>query len=228
MSIADLLTADEGELKEHYPNPLEHVADGVVHAIGILAALIGGGVLVAMALMRDGFSLGAATSIYAASLLGMLSLSALYNLTRPSPARRVLRRLDEAGIFLMIAGSYTPLTMKLLPAEWAVTVTTVMWIAAFAGAAGKVFAQQVSDRTWCLIYLAFAWASAPLVMPGLVHLPALGLGLIAAGGLIYSAGVLIYLNHKMPFRRAAWHGIVVTAAALHYGAMFVLITPGLH
>ncbi|MES1201619.1 MAG: hemolysin III family protein [Pseudomonadota bacterium] len=226
MSIADLLVADEGELAEHYPNRVEHAADGAVHAVGILFALVGGGVLVSAALMHGGYTLGAAISMYAASLLAMLSFSAVYNLTRPSPARRLLRRLDEAGIFLLIAGSYTPLTMKLLPAEFAVAVTVVMWLMAFAGAAGKVFAPQISDRMWCIIYLAFGWLSAPLVAPGLTHFSPLGLGMLAACGVLYSAGVLIYLNHKLPFRRAAWHGLVVLAAGLHYGAVFLLIAPG--
>ncbi len=227
MSIADLLVADEVELAEHYPNRIEHAADGVVHAIGILAALVGGGVLVSAALMHGGFTLAAAISLYAASLLAMMSFSAVYNLTRPSPARRLLRRLDEAGIFLMIAGSYTPLTMKLLPAELAIAVTVVMWLIAFAGAAGKVFAPQISDRTWCLIYLAFGWLSVPLVAPGLMRVPAIGLGMLAACGVLYSLGVLIYLNHKLPFRRATWHGLVVLAAGLHYAAVFLLIAPNM-
>ncbi|MEJ0058734.1 MAG: hemolysin III family protein [Terricaulis sp.] len=226
MSFADLLIADEVELAEHYPNRAEHAADGLVHAIGILGALIGGGILVSAALIDGGFSLGAASGLYAASLLAMLSFSAVYNLTRPSPARRILRRLDEAGIFLMIAGSYTPLTMKLLPAELAVAATVFVWVAAIAGAGGKVFAPQISDRVWCLIYLAFGWLSVPLVMPGLAQIPPLGIAMLVACGVLYSAGILIYLNHKIPFRRAAWHGLVITAAALHYGAVFLLIAPG--
>jgi hemolysin III len=225
MSIADLLIADEFELAEHYPNKAEHAADGIVHAIGILGALIGGGVLVSAALINGGFSLGAASGLYAASLLAMLSFSAVYNLTRPSPARRILRRLDEAGIFLMIAGSYTPLTMKLLPEEFAAAATAFIWIAAIAGAFGKVFATQISDRTWCLIYLAFGWLSVPLVAPGLAQIPPLGIAMLVGCGALYSAGILIYLNHKIPFRRAAWHGLVLTAAGLHYGAVFLLLSP---
>lgn len=223
MALADLLTADELELEEHYPNRVEHAADGIVHAIGLLLAFVGGGVIVSIALAQGGVPLATAFGLYAASVLAMLSFSAVYNLTRPSKARRVLRRLDEAGIFLMIAGSYTPLTIKLLPAELAVAATVLVWVLAIAGALGKVFATQISDRTWCMVYLAFGWLSVPLVGPHLGLIPPLGLALLAAGGLLYSFGVLIYLNHKLPFRRATWHTLVVLAAAMHYGAVYLLV-----
>lgn len=155
MAFTDLLTAGEDELVEHYPNRAEHAADGVVHAVGIIAALLGGGILVAVALTNRGVPMATAGAIYAMCMMAMLAASAIYNLSRPSRYRRVLRRLDEAAIFLMIAGSYTPFTIQLLPPMFALAVTAGIWLAAFAGAAGKVFYPALSDRAWCLIYLAF-------------------------------------------------------------------------
>lgn len=219
MSLAHLFAAEADELGEHYPNRVEHVADGVVHIIGILAAFVGGGVLLSYALAKGGVPLATSTTLYAFCVIAMLAASAVYNLTRPSRARRVLRRVDEAAIFLMIAGSYTPFTMQLLPESVAHLATGAVWAAALAGAAGKVFAPGISDRTWSLVYLGFGWASLPLLAPALTSLPALAIALLAAGGLIYSAGVFIYLNHQIPFRRAIWHTAVVLGAAGHYGAV---------
>src|SRR5262245_26603573 len=122
MALADLLVADEHELAEHYPNRSEWTADGVVHAIGLLSALVGGGLLVAVALATRGVPMATAGAIYAMCLMATLAASAVYNLTRPSRYRRVLRRIDEAAIFVMIAGSYTPFTIKLLPPELAIGV----------------------------------------------------------------------------------------------------------
>ena len=146
MSLSHLLVADEQELEEHYPNRAEHAADGFVHAIGIVAALVGGGLLVAFALIHRGVPLATASAIYAMCLMAMLAASAVYNLTKPNRHRRVLRRLDEAAIFLMIAGSYTPFTIQLLPPAFAIGVTAAIWLAAIAGAAGKVLWPQLSDR----------------------------------------------------------------------------------
>lgn len=221
MSLADLLAPDEVELAEHYPNKREHAADGIVHLIGILGALVGGGLLVAAALMHRGVSMGAASAIYALCLMAMLAASAVYNLTRPSKHRRILRRLDEAAIFLMIAGSYTPFTIKLLPPEFAVGVTVAIWMAALAGAAGKVFYTNLSDRAWCVIYLAFGWLAVLVLGPIVTTLPMLAIVLLAVAGAIYSGGVLLYLNHALPYRRALWHACVIVGAAGHYGAVLI-------
>ena len=227
MSLADLLEPDEVELAEHYPNRVEHAADGIVHAIGIVAALVGGGLLVAVALAYKGVPLATASAIYALCLMAMLAASAVYNLTKPSRARRVLRRIDEAAIFLMIAGSYTPFTIKLLPPEFALGVTVAIWVAALMGAAGKVLAPQMSDRAWCFVYLAFGWLAVVILGPIVTTLPVVAIVLLAVAGAVYSGGILLYLNHALPFRRALWHVCVIVGAATHYSAVLIgLVLPG--
>jgi hemolysin III len=221
MALSDLLTAEDYELAEHYPNRAEHAADGVVHAIGIIAALIGGGLLVAVALVNRGVPMATAGAIYAMCLMAMLAASAVYNLTKPSRYRRVLRRIDEAAIFLMIAGSYTPFTVQLLPPEFGFGVTAAIWAAALAGAAGKVLWTQISDRAWSFIYLAFGWLAVIVLGPVVPTLPPLAIGMLVVAGLTYSGGVILYLNHAIPFRRALWHGCVILGAAGHYGAVLV-------
>ncbi|MDZ4691252.1 PAQR family membrane homeostasis protein TrhA [Terricaulis sp.] len=219
MALSDLLTADEQELAEHYPNRVEHAADGIVHAVGILAALIGGGLLVSVALVNRGVPMATAGAIYAMCLMAMLAASAVYNLTRPNPYRRILRRIDEAAIFLMIAGSYTPFTIQLLPPDFAIAVTVAIWMMAFAGAAGKVFYTRLSDRAWSLIYLAFGWLAVLVLGPVVPTLPPLAIVMLVVAGVTYSGGVLLYLNHAIPFRRALWHACVIIGAAGHYGAV---------
>lgn len=219
MAFTDLLTAGEDELVEHYPNRAEHAADGIVHAVGIIAALLGGGVLVAVALTNRGVPMATAGAIYAMCMMAMLAASAVYNLSRPSRYRRVLRRLDEAAIFLMIAGSYTPFTIQLLPPMFALAVTVGIWLAAFAGAAGKVFYPTLSDRAWCLIYLAFGWLAVLVLGPVVPTLPPMAIVMLVIAGVTYSGGVLLYLNHALPFRRALWHACVIIGAAAHYGAV---------
>lgn len=227
MALAELLTPDAEELAEHYPTRIERAADSMVHAIGMIAALVGGGLLVAFALVNRGVPMATASAIYALCLMAMLAASAVYNLTKPSSNRRILRRIDEAAIFLMIAGSYTPFTIKLLPPQIAFFATLAIWIAALAGAAGKVIWTRLSDRAWCAIYLAFGWLSVVVLGPAVPSLPPLAIGMLIAAGFTYSAGVLLYLNHALPFRRALWHACVILGAAGHYGAILVgLVLPG--
>lgn len=226
MAFVDLLRPDDLELAEHYPNRAERVADMAVHLVGLIGGAIAAGVLFNLAMMRGGMPLVTATALYAACLMAMLACSAIYNLTRPSWARRVLRRLDESAIFLMIAGSYTPFAITLLPEQLAFTATAGVWIAALAGAAGKVLWPKISDATWCVIYVGFAWAGVMVLVPALNALTLTTGILLTIGGLIYMAGVLIYLNQKLPFRRAIWHGIVVLGAGLHYTAILTGLVLG--
>jgi hemolysin III len=107
-----LSTPDQIDLEEHYESPSEHIADLVVHTVGLTLAAVGGIVLAVMSAIYGGGGVVFATAVYALCLVVMLTASTLYNLTRPCAARPVLRRLDEAAIFLMIAGSYTPFTTQ--------------------------------------------------------------------------------------------------------------------
>jgi hemolysin III len=220
MSFADLLTADELELAEHYPNRAEHAADAWVHAAGIALAAIGGAALFLAALTRGGLAVATATSLYALCLIAMLACSAAYNLTRPSPARRILRRLDEAAIFLMIAGSYTPFTLQRFDDWGGIALTGLVWLIALAGGIGKICFPNLSDKLWCSVYVAFGWLAVFIMPPLAVGMPVTAIFLLAAGGIVYTTGVLIYLNQKLPYRRAIWHGFVLTGAGLHYAAIF--------
>lgn len=219
MGFQNLLAADEADMQEHYPNRREHAADIIVHAIAILAALIGGGVVFVWSLMHGGTAKTVALALYAIALLVMLGFSAAYNLTRPNPHRRVLRRLDEAGIFLMIAGSYTPFTMSALTGWLSPAMTALVWVIALGGVAGKLFAPRLSERFWCGVFIAFGWLAVAIFWPLAQALPAGALALLVAGGVIYTSGVAFYLWERLPFRRAIWHGFVTVGASTHFAAI---------
>jgi len=150
----------------------------------------------------------------------MLSCSAAYNLTKPSKARPFLRRLDEAAIFVMIAGSYTPFTSQRLEGAWAWSMTSVVWGIAAAGVAGKLLFPRIPEKLWVLLYVAFGWVAVVAIVPLIQGVAMSALILLAVGGLIYTSGALIFLKETLPFRRAIWHGFVVAAAAVHYAAVF--------
>jgi hemolysin III len=228
MNLAGLLKPDEAELAEHYPSPAERVADGAVHAIGLALGAIGGAVLFAMALTNDGTSTAGAVALYSVSVILMLVCSAVYNLTRPSQARRLLRRLDEGAIFMMIAGSCTPLVIKLVPDEWEALQIGAMWTLAFAGAAGKVLRPDWSDQVWTRLYVAFAaLAMAPLAPVAIAMLPPVCLLMLGLAAAVYVLGTRIYLDHRARYRRAIWHTMVVAGAAAHYGALATgVVLPG--
>jgi hemolysin III len=213
------LNIPEEYLVEHYPTRAERLADGWIHGLAIAAALVGGAVLVGMAGLSGRPGLVAAAAVYAAALVAMLACSAVYNLTHVSPARPFLRRLDEAAIFLMIAASYTPFTTQRLTGAWSLGMTGLVWALAAAGIAGKLLAPQVSERVWTAGYVAFGWLAVVALGPMIAGVPAAALALLLAGGLVYTAGSLLFLRQGLRFRRAIWHGCVVGGAAIHYSAI---------
>ncbi len=206
-------------LLEHYPNLSEKWADGIVHGVGIVAAISGGSVLMTLSLLHHGGAgLAAATLLYTLCLIAMLAFSAIYNLTHPSRARPFLRRLDEAGIFLMIAGSYTPFTTQRFDGHWAISMTALVWSVALAGVAGKLLTNRIPDKVWTGIYIAFGWLVVVAIKPLVQGVPMAALVLLIVGGLIYTTGALVF-HSQLPYRRAIWHGFVVAAASVHFAAI---------
>ncbi len=212
---------------EHYPRRAERTADGWVHLVGLTAAAIGGVALLGVSLGFGRFGQAAAIGIYAACMVTMWAASMAYNLA--SPRRRpLLRRLDHAAIFLMIAGSYTPFTTQRLHGAWAWGMTAVVWTLALGAAAGKLFAPGLGKGFWVVLYLALGWAAVVAIQPLLAGVSLLALGLLLAGGLVYSLGVIVYLNRTLPFRRAIWHGFVAAAAGTHFAAILIgVVLPGI-
>jgi len=217
----------EAALPEHYARPAERTADGLVHIVGLTAGAIGGVVLLGLSLGFGRFGQAAAIGIYAACLVAMFVASMAYNLASPK-RRPLLRRLDHAAIFLMIAGSYTPFTTQRLHGAWAWAMTAVVWTLALGAAAGKLFAPGLGKGFWVVLYLALGWAAIVAIQPLLAGVSLFALGLLLAGGLVYSLGVIVYLNRRLPFRRAIWHGFVVAAAGTHFAAILIgVVLPGI-
>lgn len=216
-----ICTPDQIDLEEHYQSRSEHTADLVVHVVGLTLAAVGGIALAILSAFYAGFGAVFATAIYALCLIAMLTCSTIYNLTRPCAARPVLRRLDEAAIFLMIAGSYTPFTTQRFEGWWAIGFTLVVWTIAFAGVAAKLVAPRISDAFWSGVYVLFGWLAVIALKPMIDTVHPIALGLLVLGGLIYTAGVFFFISPKLKYRRAIWHGFVVAGAGVHWAAILV-------
>jgi len=201
----------------HYPTPAAKCADLVVHIVGLTLALVGGIVLLTLAVTAGSISLVVGVSIYAAGVLAMLAFSTAYNFARPQ-YRPILRRLDHAGIFLMIAGSYTPFTMNLSGA-WGWGMTAAVWAIATLGALGKLFLVGIDRKFWVAVYLVLGWLVVVALKPMIDSLAWYAFALLVTGGVLYSTGVIFYVNKRLKFARAIWHGHVVAAAAAHWAAV---------
>jgi hemolysin III len=207
-------------VKPHYPTPAAKMADLVVHVIGLAFALFGGGVLLGLAVGLGRLTETAALAVYAAGLLAMLAFSTAYNFANDR-LRPLFRKLDHAGIFLMIACSYTPFTTHNLTGAWAWGMTAAVWSIAGAGALAKLFLPGLGKGFWIAIYLGLSWSVLIAAKPMIDGVPWAALALLLIGGGVYMLGVVFYANKRLKFTRAIWHGHVIAAASVHWTAILI-------
>jgi hemolysin III len=151
----------------------------------------------------------------------MLGCSAAYNLCRLTRHAAWLRHFDQAAIFLMIAGTYTPFTVLHLNGVWGLSLTGMIWSCACLGILVKVLHGRLFDRVSVGLYLVLGWIGLVILPPLVEALDPAALILLAVGGILYTVGVVFHLWERLPFQTAIWHLFVIAAAALHYAAVVV-------
>ncbi len=204
------------------PSRRELTADAVVHALGVGLAVPAAIAVVVVAALAETAGRVAPALIYAAGLLAMLGCSAAYNLLRTHRRRDWLQRFDHAAIFAMIAGTYTPFTVR-LERDWAIGLTAAVWGIAALGILLKLWRPRRVGSLSVVFYLALGWIGVIAAGPFVETLAAATLVLLLVGGVIYSAGVVFHLWRRLPYQNAIWHGFVLVAAGVHYAAVVTAV-----
>lgn len=215
---------EKAEIPRRELSRKEIAADGVVHALGLVAAVIGVAVLLALVVLRSGAVELATAAIYGAGLLAMLGFSAGYNLARQSRHRDLFGRIDRAVIFIMIAGTYTPITILGLSGAWEISLIAVVWTVALLGFIVTFFLPKRLGGFSVAVYLMLGWTGIVAIGPFLEAFDPSILILLAVGGVLYSVGTIFLALRNLPYQHAIWHGFVVAAAAVHYSAILDLTT----
>ena len=207
----------------HKSRPLsigEKVADGIVHAAGLLIALVAGSTLLTLALVETAPEQFPALLTYVGSMVVLFGVSMAFNLWPRTATKKLLARLDQAAIFLFIAGTYTPFLSLVWGTPEGMGLTIFVWAATILRIALKLIIPQHFGRIAIILYLAIGW-SGILVFHSLTStLPSSALWLLLAGGLTYSAGIIFHLWDRIKFYTAIWHAFVVAGASLHLIAIF--------
>lgn len=206
--------------REQRPYTLaELIADGVVHILGLIIAIAAGSVLLALAITHTAPEAAPALVVYVGSLVAVLGVSLAYNLWPISPIKMYLARLDQAAIFLFIAGTYTPFLAVLGGTPMATVLTVFVWGASLIGIALKLVVPERFGRLAIALYLAIGWSGIFVFQSLAQTLPPLALWLVLAGGIVYSLGIIFHLWEKLKFQNVLWHVFVVAGACLHLWAV---------
>lgn len=202
----------------------EEIANSVTHGVGGLLAIAGLAVLVTFAAMRGSAWHVVGCSVFGATMVLLYTSSTVYHAIRAPRARQVLRRLDHAGIFLLIAGTYTPFTLVSLRGPWGWSLLGVIWGLAILG----ILLQSGPRRHPVLsvaLYVVMGWTALIAIRPLFSSLPLGGLLLLVLGGLAYTAGILFYAWRRLPFNHSIWHGFVLVGTLLHFFAVLRYVIP---
>lgn len=197
----------------------------------LLAAIIAVPAGLALVLAAHGTEGSIAAAVYATSLVALFAVSASYHrLAHTQTAVKWFRRADHSMIFVLIAGSYTPLCLLALPPEWGIPLLVVVWVAALAGITLKmlkVTAEGSAGGSW--LYIVMGWA-AVVALPAIVgSLNVTQIALMAAGGVLYTIGAIgLWRRWPDPAPRTfgyheVWHGMTIAASACHFALIAAVV-----
>lgn len=199
---------------------------GRIHGGASLVTIPAG---VALTVAAQGTAATIAVAIYASSLCALFTTSACYHLfTRSERAQRIMQRVDHGMVYVLIAGTYTPVCILALPRVLGSVFLCVIWSAAAVGIGLKVSWRGV--KTASVMYLVIGWAIV-LVLPWAYdRIGAVGLALYAAGGIIFSVGAVLFYKQWPSLKpdvfgfHEVWHVMTVVAVTLQFGASAILVT----
>jgi hemolysin III len=164
-------------------------------------------------------------SIYGATLIMLSTASTLYHGVTQPKIKQVLRRIDHAAIFLLIAGTYTPFTLVNLRGGWGWTLFGLVWGLAIVGVVLETVIEKRIKWLSISLYLGLGWLVLIAVRPLLDSVATGGLVLLLAGGLCYSLGVIFYVWKRLAYHHAVWHLFVMAGSVLHFFSIFFYVLP---
>ena len=204
---------------------MDEFANALTHAIGLLLALAAVPVLIVLAALHGSAWHVVSISIYGASLITLYAASTIYHSVRHVRAKRILRIVDHAAIYLLIAGTYTPVTLVNLRGAWGWTLVGLVWTIALFGIAWKLVHVERYVVVSTIIYVAMGWLVVIAVRPVFRAIPLGGLAWLLAGGLAYTFGVAFFGSSRFRFNHAVWHVFVLAGSICHFVAVMRYVLP---
>jgi hemolysin III len=203
----------------------EEIANAVTHGIGAALSVAALVILIAIAALRgDGWHLASAI-VYGITMFLLYMASTLYHAITHPKARHVFKIIDHAGIYLLIAGTYTPFTLVTIRNDGGWWLVAVVWALAIVGI--SLEAAWVYRPKWVsvVVYLAMGWLAIAAIRPIMENLEPAGVWLLIGGGVAYTLGTIFYVLKRVRFMHAVWHLWVLAGSVLHFLAVMLYVFP---
>lgn len=198
-------------------NSLTHLAGAALAVAGTVALVIVAGRL------NDPWKI-VSFSIYGTTLVLLYTFSALYHSLRGRVVKAVFRKLDHSAIYLMIAGTYTPFALVTLHGAWGWSLFAVAWAMAAIGIVQEFFVKSDKRLLSLTLYVLMGWMAVAAVKPLIDALGFGGFAWLAAGGMLYTAGIAFYaVDERVTHAHGVWHLFVLGGSAAHYTAILFYV-----
>lgn len=201
----------------------EEFANSVSHGIGVLFSVVGITLLVTFSVLNGTAIHIVSCSIFGTSILLLYTVSTLYHAVQDPTVKAWLRTLDHIGIYILIAGTYTPFLLLSVQGFLGWLFFGIIWGLTAFGIVFKIFYTNRFKKASLILYLSMGWLAIFIIRPLLENLSNPILFLIAAGGISYTLGTIFYMKPKMKFAHTIWHLFVLGGTTLHFIAIMYLI-----
>ena len=201
---------------------LEEVANSISHGLGLALSIVGFTVLIILASQKGDPWRLTAYIIYGLSLTTLYLFSTLYHGLTHSRTKAIFRRLDHSAIYLLIAGTYTPVILISLRTTWVMFLLPVVWVMAIFGVYMKVFYIHRYERLTLAFYILMGWLALIAAKPLFNSVPIESFIWIIVGGISYTTGIIFYAWRRLPYQHTIWHMFVLLGSIAHYiGILYI-------
>lgn len=202
----------------------EELANSITHGLGWMLSAAGLAVLVTLAALQGGARQVVVSAVFGATLVLLYSASTLYHALPNARAKRVFQVLDHSAIYLLIAGTYTPIALLGLRGAWGWSLFGVVWGLAVLGIVISAVARRRLKALATALYVIMGWLVVVAARPLIAALDTTTLLLLAIGGIAYTVGLVFYAWRRLPYGHTVWHVFVLAGSVLHFVAVFRLVS----
>lgn len=203
----------------------EEILNAATHGLGILLSIVGMAVLVAFASLNGSPILIVSCAIFGGSLILAYTSSTLYHAITNEKAKQIFRQFDHSSIYLLIAGTYTPIVLVLLDETWGWTIFSIVWTISIIGIILKFVYPHRFKKLSVVLYVIMGWFIVIAINKLFENMDSTGLWLLLLGGIFYTVGVIFYIWKKLPYNHAIWHLFVLAGSVSHYFMVLFYVVP---
>lgn len=211
-----------GKIKRKYTLG-EEIFSSVSHGVGACLSIAGTVVLLVFSVIYGNALAVVSSSIYGASLIILYTMSTLYHSFTNEKVKHFFQIMDHNTIFLLIAGTYTPITLYILGGVTGWILFSVVWVASIIGITLNSINMEKAKIPSLVCYIATGWVIIFAIKPLIAKVPLLSALFLVLGGVIYTVGIVFYVIKKVKYFHPVWHIFTILGSAFHYFSILIAI-----